>query len=161
MLGGNASAAQTAKLETPDTTKTQYIAVAQAIVAIGVALGLDISDNVTTQLAAALAAGSGVFGSVLVGADAAIRRGRAEHADKIASAAATSAFLSGWRQAIPANGWYAKTGEGKHERRPLAAWALVQEKEDGPLKLAGLVARGNKDFVLAEDIEGFAGYGYQ
>jgi hypothetical protein len=152
------SAAEAARLETPDTTRSQYLALAQAVVAVGVALGLNVSDAASGELTAAIAAGSAALGSILIGSDAVIRRGRAANADKIAGAAATSAFLSGWRQAIPAGGWYAKTGNEGKEKRPLAAWALVQEKESGPLRLAGLVARGNKEFVLAEDIEGFTGY---
>jgi hypothetical protein len=156
----NTSAAAAAKLETPDVTRTQYLALAQAVVAVGTALGLNISGAASGELTAAIAAGSAAVGSILIGSDAAIRRARASNADKIAGAATTSAFLSGWRHAIPASGWYAMTGERGDQKRPLAAWALVQDKENGPLRLAGLVARGNKEFTLAEDIEGFAGYGH-
>lgn len=66
-------------LDRPDYTRVQVAAVAQAVIAAAVAFGVPISD----QQSVALVALAGVIGTVLIGADAAIRRERARNADKL------------------------------------------------------------------------------
>lgn len=63
----------------PDATKMQIVALAQAVIAVAVAFGVPISD----QQSVALIALAAVMGTVLMGADAAIRRERARNADKL------------------------------------------------------------------------------
>ena len=150
-----------AVLETPDLTKAQYAAIVQLIVVVGAALGLEVTDAAATSLTVALTAAGSAFVSILVGADAAIRRGRAANADKIKGqtagvGAATSGIPAAWTQAIPATGWWARTGPRPDDRRPIAAWAFVSSS-DGGTRLAGLVRKG-QGFGLAEDAESFAGY---
>jgi hypothetical protein len=67
------------KLGLPDHTRIQLVAVVQAIIAVAVAFGAPISD----QQSVALLALAGVLGTVLIGADASIRRERARNADKL------------------------------------------------------------------------------
>jgi hypothetical protein len=67
------------RLEAPDHTKVQLAAVVQAVVAVAVAFGVPISD----EQSVALLALAGVLGTVLISADAAIRRERARNADKL------------------------------------------------------------------------------
>jgi actin-like ATPase involved in cell morphogenesis len=62
-------------VKTPDLTRAQLLAVLQAAVAAAVAFGAPI----TAQQGAALLALAGALSVVLVGADAAIRRARAQH----------------------------------------------------------------------------------
>ena len=70
---------QEPRLDAPDHTKIQLVAVVQAVVAVAVAFGVPI----TNEQSVALLALAGVLGSVLIGADAAIRRERARNADKL------------------------------------------------------------------------------
>jgi hypothetical protein len=67
------------EMSLPDATKAQVAAVVQAVVATAVAFGVPISD----QQSVALIALAGVIGTVLMTADAAIRRERARNADKL------------------------------------------------------------------------------
>ncbi len=67
------------QIDLPDHTRMQLVAVAQAVVAAAVAFGVPISD----QQSVALIALAGVIGTVLIGSDAAIRRARANNADKL------------------------------------------------------------------------------
>ena len=67
------------EIRTPDHTRLQLVAVAQAVIAVVVAFGVPITD----QQSIALVALAGVLGTALVTADAAIRRERARNADKI------------------------------------------------------------------------------
>ena len=66
-------------LSLPDATRAQVVALAQAVIAVAVAFGVPISD----QQSVALMALAAVIGTVLIGADAAIRRERARNADKL------------------------------------------------------------------------------
>lgn len=59
---------------TPDITKAQVAAVAQALLAVVVAFGV----NITEEQSVALLGLSGIVAAVLTLADAAIRRGRAK-----------------------------------------------------------------------------------
>lgn len=70
-------------MKLPDITMAQVLAVAQAVVAAAVAFGAPINQ---TQQVALLALAAAVA-SVLIGADAAIRRARAANADKLRPAA--------------------------------------------------------------------------
>lgn len=67
------------QFDAPDHTRVQFAAVVQAVIAVLVAFGVDISD----EQSVALLALSGILGSVLIAADAAIRRERARNADKL------------------------------------------------------------------------------
>jgi hypothetical protein len=67
------------RIQTPDTTKIQIVAIAQAIIAVAIAFGAPISDKQSVALIAL----AGTLGTVLIGADAAIRRARAQNADKL------------------------------------------------------------------------------
>jgi hypothetical protein len=67
------------RLARPDVTKAQAIAIVQAVIAVAVAFGVPISDNQSVALLGL----AGLIGTVLLGADLGIRRGRAEHADKL------------------------------------------------------------------------------
>jgi hypothetical protein len=64
-------------LQTPDHTRLQMVAVAQAVIAVVIAFGVPITQSI------ALVALAGVVGTALVAADAAIRRERARNADKL------------------------------------------------------------------------------
>jgi hypothetical protein len=75
------------RLAAPDHTRIQIAAVVQAVIAVAVAFGVDISD----EQSVALIALAGVLGTVLIGADAAIRRERARNADKLRPQAAVTA----------------------------------------------------------------------
>jgi hypothetical protein len=75
------------RFEAPDHTKIQVAAVVQAVIAVAVAFGVPISD----EQSVALIALAGVLGTVLIGADAAIRRERARNADKLRPQAAVIA----------------------------------------------------------------------
>jgi hypothetical protein len=70
---------QQPRLQLPDHTRIQLVAVVQAVIAVLVAFGAPISD----QQSVALLALAGVLGTVLIGADASIRRERARNADKL------------------------------------------------------------------------------
>ena len=67
------------ELQTPDHTRLQLVAVAQAVLAAVIAFGVPITD----QQSIALVALAGVIATALVTADAAIRRERARNADKL------------------------------------------------------------------------------
>ncbi len=67
------------EMQTPDHTRLQLVAVAQAVLAAVVAFGVPITD----QQSIALVALAGVIGTALVTADAAIRRERARNAEKL------------------------------------------------------------------------------
>jgi hypothetical protein len=67
------------RFDAPDHTRAQLVALVQAVIAVLVAFGVDLSD----EQSVALLALSGVIGTVLMGADAAIRRERARNADKL------------------------------------------------------------------------------
>ena len=67
------------EIQTPDHTRLQVVAVAQAVIAAVVAFGVPI----TNQQSIALVALAGVIGAALVTADASIRRERARNADKL------------------------------------------------------------------------------
>jgi hypothetical protein len=71
---------------TPDVTKVQALALAQAFIAVLIVLGVDLDDDLK-QTIIALAA---VIGAVLPISDVAIRRSRAQHAASIASAQQTA-----------------------------------------------------------------------
>ena len=73
-------------MNTPDLSKAQIVSVAQALIAVAVAFGVPISD----QQSVALIALSAVLGTVLLGADASIRRARANNADKLYAVASVS-----------------------------------------------------------------------
>lgn len=66
-------------LSLPDHTRIQIVAVIQAMLATAVAFGVPISDDQSVALLALAA----VLGTMLIGADAAIRRERARNADKL------------------------------------------------------------------------------
>ena len=66
-------------MKLPDTTRVQMIALAQAGLAVAIAFGVPISQ----EQSVALVALAGVLGTVLITADAAIRRERARNADKL------------------------------------------------------------------------------
>jgi hypothetical protein len=70
---------QKQSLDRPDHTRVQVIAVVQAAIAVAVAFGVSITDGQSVALVAL----AGVMGSVLIAADAAIRRERARNADKL------------------------------------------------------------------------------
>lgn len=72
------------RLDAPDHTKIQVVAVIQAVIAVAIAFGVPISD----EQSVALLALAGVLGTVLISADAAIRRERARNADKLRPQAA-------------------------------------------------------------------------
>jgi hypothetical protein len=67
------------EMQTPDHTRLQLAAVAQAVIAVVIAFGVPITD----QQSIALVALAGVIAAALVTADAAIRRERARNADKL------------------------------------------------------------------------------
>jgi len=67
------------ELSLPDATKVQVVAVVQAVLAVVVAFGVPVTD----QQSVALIALAGVIGTVLIGADASIRRERARNAHKL------------------------------------------------------------------------------
>lgn len=75
------------ELQTPDHTRLQLVAVAQAVLAAVIAFGVPITD----QQSIALVALAGVIATALVTADAAIRRERARNADKLRPGAAPTA----------------------------------------------------------------------
>lgn len=66
-------------IKLPDTTRAQIVALAQAGLAVAIAFGVPISD---AQSVAVIAL-STVLGTVLITADAAIRRERARNMDKL------------------------------------------------------------------------------
>lgn len=68
-------------LKTPDITPLQYIAIAQAVLAVAVAFGLHLSPQQETSLLGL----AGLLAAVLVGSDMGIRRKRAEQAREIAA----------------------------------------------------------------------------
>jgi hypothetical protein len=74
-------------MTTPDVTKVQALAIAQAFIAVLVVLGIDLDQNVQQAIIAL----SVVLGAVLPLSDAAIRRRRTEYADKIVDARQTLA----------------------------------------------------------------------
>jgi hypothetical protein len=74
------------QIKLPDTTKIQLIALAQAGLAVAIAFGVPISQ----EQSVALVALAGVLGTVLITADAAIRRERARNADKLRPSAQIS-----------------------------------------------------------------------
>jgi hypothetical protein len=158
-----ASDRPTKRLQTPDVTKVQVGAIVPFVLSIAAAFGYQATDESSAALSAAIAGSGGLFSSLLVAADAVIRKARAENAAEITGgtpakeAKASPVAPSGWQQAIPATGWWAKTGPGTSDRRPIAAWAFVPTGEGGASKLAGLVRRG-EGFGLAEDVENFSGY---
>jgi hypothetical protein len=67
------------EIQTPDTTRLQLVAVAQAVLAVAIAFGVPINEKQSIALVAL----AGVIGAALVTADAAIRRERARNADKL------------------------------------------------------------------------------
>ncbi|WCB93183.1 hypothetical protein DSM104299_01889 [Baekduia alba] len=67
---------------TPKVTLPQKLALGQAVVAVLIVLGFDLDPD-TQQLIIGLSA---LLAAALPASDAAIRRGRAEHSDKIAAA---------------------------------------------------------------------------
>jgi len=67
------------RIETPDHTRIQMVAIVQAVIAVAIAFGAPISDKQSVALIAL----AGTLGTVLIGADAAIRRARAQNADKL------------------------------------------------------------------------------
>lgn len=71
-------------MKSPDVTKVQALALAQAFIAILVVLGVNLDDNVQQAIIAL----SVVLGAVLPLSDAAIRRKRIENADVLADARA-------------------------------------------------------------------------
>jgi hypothetical protein len=75
------------RLDMPDHTNAQIAALVQAVIAVAVAFGVDITE----QQSVALIALSGLIGTVLIGADAAIRRERARNADKLLPQASVTA----------------------------------------------------------------------
>ena len=70
---------QPTQIQTPDHTRLQLVAIAQAVLAVVIAFGVPITD----QQSIALVALAGVIATALVTADAAIRRERARNADKL------------------------------------------------------------------------------
>jgi hypothetical protein len=78
---------QQPRLHLPDHTRIQLVAVVQAVIAVAIAFGVPISE----QQSVALLALAGVIGTVLIGADAAIRRERARNADKLRPQASVTA----------------------------------------------------------------------
>ena len=91
-------AADTDQIQTPDHTRIQIVAVAQAIIAVAVAFGVPISDKQSLALVAL----AGVIGAALVAADASIRRERARNADKLRPQADAT-------QSAPADGRHTTT----------------------------------------------------
>ena len=72
-------------MKTPDITPTQIAAGVQAVAAFLAVLGLELSVDLQNTLVIMLTGLSSFIGGVLVLADAIIRKGRAENADKIAA----------------------------------------------------------------------------
>jgi hypothetical protein len=66
-------------IKLPDTTRAQIVALAQAGLAVAIAFGVPISDTQSVALVAL----SAVLGTVLITADASIRRERARNIDKL------------------------------------------------------------------------------
>ena len=159
-------AAPAVKLDTPDHTRVQTVAVVQFIVVAAGALGFQLTDEDRTTLAGVVAAAGAAFSAVLVSVDAAIRRGRARWvasaqvvpaAETPTKALTAAAAAAGWNTAIPATGWFAVY---ERDRRPVAAWALVSQPDGDGARLAGLVKKG-RGFGVAEDIDDFKGYEYE
>ncbi len=69
-------------LATPDVTRTQQFALGQAVVVVLIVLGFDL-DSDTEQLLIGLSA---TLAAALPVSDAAVRRGRAANAEKVAAA---------------------------------------------------------------------------
>jgi len=76
-------------MKLPDTTRIQLIALAQAALAVAIAFGVPISQ----EQSVALVALAGVLGTVLITADASIRRERARNADKLRPVAQISGTM--------------------------------------------------------------------
>jgi hypothetical protein len=72
------------RLTSPDVTKVQALAIAQAFIAVLVVLGVDLEDNVQQAIIAL----SVVLGAALPLSDAAIRRHRVEYSNELAEARA-------------------------------------------------------------------------
>ena len=77
-------------LELPDATRMQVVALVQAAIAVAVAFGVPISD----QQSVALIALAGVVATVLITADAAIRRERSRNAEKLRPRATISTTIT-------------------------------------------------------------------
>lgn len=75
------------RLALPDHTRIQVVAVIQAVIATAVAFGVPISSDQSVALLAL----AGVIGTMLIGADAAIRRERARNVEKLIPRASVSA----------------------------------------------------------------------
>jgi hypothetical protein len=105
-------------LATPDVTKVQALAIAQAFIAVLVVLGVDLDDELKQTIIGL----SVVLGAVLPLSDAAVRRRRAENADKIATA----------RKALPASGAAAPPVHDARARHDLARaeLALAEAKKE-------------------------------
>jgi hypothetical protein len=71
-------------LKSPDVTKVQALAIAQAFIAVLIVLGVDLDDNVQQAIIAL----SVVLGAALPLSDAAIRRHRVEYSEQLATARA-------------------------------------------------------------------------
>ena len=76
-------------MKLPDTTRIQLIALAQAGLAVAIAFGVPISQ----EQSVALVALAGILGTVLITADASIRRERARNADKLRPVAQISGTM--------------------------------------------------------------------
>jgi hypothetical protein len=67
---------------TPDVSRVQALAIGQAVVALAVVLGFDLSDDVQTAIIVL----ASVLGLALPASDAAVRRARAQNINDIAAA---------------------------------------------------------------------------
>jgi hypothetical protein len=88
---------QPTRIQLPDHTRLQFVAVAQAALAVVIAFGVPITD----QQSIALVALAGVVATALVTADAAIRRERARNADKLRPQIDVPQTAEGAGQATP------------------------------------------------------------
>jgi hypothetical protein len=88
-------------IKLPDTTRAQMVALAQAGLAVAIAFGVPISDTQSVALVTL----SAVLGTVLITADASIRRERARNIDKL---------RPGAQVAAPANDFTATVSELVH-----------------------------------------------
>lgn len=72
-------------METPNITKAQIVAIIAAVASFLAVLGLDVSIELQSSLVVMLTALGTIVPASLAIADAIIRKGRAENADKIAA----------------------------------------------------------------------------
>ena len=105
-------------LKTPDITTAQIIAIAGAALGLVVALGVPLSDEKQHAITTLVT----VLAPVLLGADAAIRHGRARSVGLAAAAAAATAAVPAPAHAAPV----------ALPSRPIAGWDPEHEEgEDG------------------------------